>query len=75
MAPKEICPKDCPRRCASPNCHNEETCERWRKHMDAQRREREERKTRRKEIEDFRETRRLKQRDIIKECERRKRRM
>ena len=42
--------------------------------MDAVRREREERKTRGKEIEDFRETRRLKQRDVIKECERRKRR-
>lgn len=23
------CPKDCPNRCADPNCHNITTCERW----------------------------------------------
>lgn len=23
------CPKDCPKRSISPNCHNVETCERW----------------------------------------------
>lgn len=23
------CPRDCPRRCAIPNCHNPETCEVW----------------------------------------------
>ena len=72
MAGKLICPKDCPRRCVSPNCHNEETCEQWKEHMDAVRRERAERKIRGKEIGDFRATRRLKQRDVIKECERRK---
>lgn len=24
-----VCPPDCPRRCAEPNCHNAETCETW----------------------------------------------
>ena len=27
------CPKDCPRRRAVPNCHNEETCPIWAEHM------------------------------------------
>ena len=75
MVGKLICPKDCPRRCVSPNCHNEKTCERWKEHMDAVRRGRAERKIRGKGIGGFCETRRLKQRDVIKECERRKRRM
>ena len=29
---KIICPKDCPNRRASPNCHNAATCETWAKH-------------------------------------------
>lgn len=28
-----VCPPDCPRRCAEPNCHNVETCETWAEHM------------------------------------------
>lgn len=28
-----ICPPDCPNRRAEPNCHNEETCERWAAHV------------------------------------------
>lgn len=27
------CPKDCPRRSISPNCHNVETCEIWAKYV------------------------------------------
>lgn len=27
------CPKDCPRRCAIPNCHNPETCEIWARYL------------------------------------------
>lgn len=27
------CPKDCPRRCAIPNCHNVETCEIWARYL------------------------------------------
>ena len=27
------CPKDCPRRCAVPNCHNVETCEIWARYV------------------------------------------
>lgn len=27
------CPPNCPKRSAVPNCHNEETCEIWAKHM------------------------------------------
>lgn len=30
--PKMICPKDCPNRRASPNCHNPLTCETWAAH-------------------------------------------
>ena len=26
------CPRDCPRRCADPNCHNAETCPEWAAH-------------------------------------------
>lgn len=28
------CPKDCPRRSISPNCHNPETCETWAKYLE-----------------------------------------
>lgn len=31
-----ICPRDCPNRCAEPNCHNAETCETWAKHVERQ---------------------------------------
>ena len=27
------CPKDCPRRSISPNCHNVDTCETWAKYI------------------------------------------
>lgn len=29
----QVCPRDCPRRCADPNCHNPETCEIWAAHL------------------------------------------
>lgn len=32
--PKIICPKDCPNRCASPNCHNPDICENWKRHLE-----------------------------------------
>ena len=28
-----MCPKDCPKRCVVPNCHNEETCPVWAEYM------------------------------------------
>lgn len=31
-----ICPPDCPRRSAEPNCHDVETCEVWAKHVERQ---------------------------------------
>ena len=31
--PVTVCPPDCPRRCAEPNCHNVETCKTWAEHM------------------------------------------
>ena len=30
---REVCPPKCPRRCADPNCHNPETCERCAVHL------------------------------------------
>ena len=30
---KDVCPVDCPDRCADPNCHNVKTCARWAAHM------------------------------------------
>ena len=30
---KDVCPRDCPDRCADPNCHNVKTCARWAEHM------------------------------------------
>ena len=41
---KMVCPIDCPNRCASPNCHNANTCERWAKHEAEMEAEREKRK-------------------------------
>lgn len=32
-----ICPRDCPNRCADPNCHNAKTCEVWAAHEARQR--------------------------------------
>lgn len=34
--PTFVCPPDCPRRCAEPNCHNVETCETWAEHIKKQ---------------------------------------
>lgn len=31
------CPKNCPNRCAVPNCHNEETCPVWAEYMRSKR--------------------------------------
>ena len=41
---KGPCPRDCERR--GPECHNEKTCEKWAKHVAAQRARREEAKKR-----------------------------
>ena len=30
---KDVCPIDCPDRCADPNCHNAKTCARWAAHL------------------------------------------
>lgn len=32
---KDVCPQNCPDRCAEPNCHNVKTCERWAAHVAA----------------------------------------
>lgn len=69
MSGKEICPRDCPRR--SRSCHNEETCERWREHMERVRAQRENAKKARRSIDDFRTVRKVKQRRTMKEWERR----
>lgn len=70
---RQVCPKDCPRRSISPNCHNEETCEHWKRHMETVRKEEAERRERGRAARDYRETRRIKQREIIRECERKRR--
>lgn len=72
MAKADICPAHCPNRCAVPNCHNEQTCERWRAHMEEVRADREARKSRGKEFMDYRDARRFKQRELIRDSERRK---
>jgi len=69
MSGKEICPRDCPRRSGS--CHNEETYERWREHMERVRAQRENAKKARRSIDDFRTVRKVKQRRTMKEWERR----
>ena len=69
MSGKEICPRDCPRRSGS--YHNEETCERWREHMERVRAQRENAKKARRSIDDFRTVRKVKQRRTMKEWERR----
>ena len=50
---KIICPKNCPNRCASPNCHNAETCETWAKHEAEAAQKRREREKTSGEIDDF----------------------
>lgn len=35
--PVTVCLRDCPKRCADPNCHNAETCETWAAHEARQR--------------------------------------
>lgn len=52
-----ICPKDCPNRCAVPNCHNVNTCETWAKHEAEAAQKQQERKRLRDEIDDFRAAR------------------
>lgn len=37
MPDRDSC-KDCPERSYEPNCHNVETCEHWRRHMEEQQR-------------------------------------
>lgn len=31
---KIVCPKDCPNRSVSPNCHNPDICEKWKRHLE-----------------------------------------
>ena len=50
---KQICPKNCPNRCALPNCHNAATCERWAAHEAEAAQKRREREKTRGEIDDF----------------------
>ena len=54
---KMVCPIDCPNRCASPNCHNVNTCETWAKHEAEIEAERERRHKRNRAIEDTRKAR------------------
>ena len=31
---KIVCSRDCPNRSVSPNCHNPDICEKWKKHLE-----------------------------------------
>lgn len=72
--PKIICPKDCPNRCAMPNCHNVNTCETWAAHVAEVEAEREARCKQNALETDVRETRIAYLRKTYKEICRRKRR-
>lgn len=53
----QTCPSDCPRRCASPNCHNAETCSTWAEHEKEVAAERKARLDRNNSIDDVRAVR------------------